>query len=49
VSINKKHKLGPKIVDYVFLGYAHYRIAYRFLVIKSEVPDVNVDKNFRVS
>jgi hypothetical protein len=43
VSINKKHKLGPKTVDYVFLGYAHHIIAYRFLVIKSEILDVHVD------
>jgi hypothetical protein len=43
VPINKKCKLGPKTVDYVFLGYAHLSIAYRFLVIKSEVPDMHVD------
>jgi hypothetical protein len=43
VLINKKCKLGPKTVDCVFLRYAHHRIAYRFLVIKSEVPDVHVD------
>jgi hypothetical protein len=43
VSINKKRMLGPKIVDYIFLVYAHHSIAYRFLVIKSEVPDVHVD------
>jgi hypothetical protein len=43
VPINKKCKLGPKIVDCVFLGYAHHSIAYRFLVIKLEVPDVHVD------
>jgi hypothetical protein len=43
VSINKKRMLGPKIVDYIFLGCAHHSIAYRFLVIKSEVPDVHVD------
>jgi hypothetical protein len=43
MPINKKRKLGPKTVDCVFLGYAHHSIAYRFLVIKSEVPDVHVD------
>jgi hypothetical protein len=43
VPINKKHKLSPKIVDCVFLRYAHHSIAYRFLVIKSEMPDVHVD------
>jgi hypothetical protein len=43
VPINKKRKLSPKTVDYVFLGYAHHNIAYRFLVIKSEIPDVHVD------
>jgi hypothetical protein len=43
VPIKKKRKLSPKIVDYVFLGYAHHSIAYRFLVIQSEVSDVHVD------
>jgi hypothetical protein len=43
VPITKKRKLGPKTVDCVFLGYAHRSIAYRFLVVKSEVPDVHVD------
>jgi hypothetical protein len=43
VPINKKRKLRPKTVDCIFLRYAHYNIAYRFLVIKSEVPDVYVN------
>jgi hypothetical protein len=43
VPINKKRKLAPKIVDYVFLGYAHHSTVYRFLVIKSEIPDVHID------
>ena len=30
-------------MDCVFLGYAHQSIAYRFLVVKSEVPDMHVD------
>jgi hypothetical protein len=46
VLISKKRKLGPKIVDYVFLGYAHHSIAYRFFVVKSEVPDMHVDTIF---
>jgi hypothetical protein len=43
VPISKKRKLGSKIVDYVFLGYAHHSIAYRFLVVKSKVPYMHVD------
>jgi hypothetical protein len=43
VPINKKHKLGPKTMDCAFLEYAHHSIAYRFLVIKSEIHDVHVD------
>jgi hypothetical protein len=43
VPISKKRKLGPKTVDCVFLGYAHHSIAYRFLVVKSEVSDMHVD------
>jgi hypothetical protein len=43
VPINKKSKLGPKIVDCVFLGFAHRSIAYRCSVIKSDVSHVHVD------
>ena len=42
VPITKKRKLGPKIVDCVFLGYTFHSIGYRFLVVKSEVLDMNV-------
>jgi hypothetical protein len=41
VPINKKRKLGPRIMDCIFLGYASCSIAYRFLV--SKVPNVYVD------
>jgi hypothetical protein len=40
VPINKKRKLGPKIVDCVFLGYAIHNMCYRFLIINSKVPDM---------
>jgi hypothetical protein len=43
VSINKKCKLELTTMDCIYLGYAHHSIAYRFLVIKSEVSDVYVD------
>jgi len=43
IPISKKRKLGPKTVDCVFLGYAHQSIAYRFSVVKYEVPDMHVD------
>ena len=39
----KKPKLGPKIVDGVFLGYANNSAAYRFFVIKSDFLDVHVN------
>ena len=42
VPIPKKCKLGPKTVDCVNLGYAKNSIGYRFLVVKSEVPDQKV-------
>src|SRR6266540_4255602 len=42
LPITKKRKLGPKTIDCVFLGYAHRSLAYRFLVLKSEVPDMKV-------
>jgi hypothetical protein len=35
VPINKKRKLEPKTVDCIFIGY-------RFLIIKSRVPDMHV-------
>ena len=43
IPIPKKRKLGPQTVGCVFLGYAQRSIAYRFLVVKSEVPDMHVD------
>src|SRR5438132_10427008 len=43
VPITKKRKLEPKTVDCVFLGYAQRSIACRFLVVKSNVPDMHVD------
>ena len=43
ISISKKRKLGPKTVDCIFLGYAHQSIAYKFLVVKSKVPDMHID------
>jgi hypothetical protein len=43
VPINKKRKLRPKTVDYVFLGYAIHSVRYMFLIINSKVPDMHVD------
>ena len=42
VPIIKKRKLGPKTVDCVFLGYAIHSVGYRFLIVKSGVPDMHV-------
>jgi hypothetical protein len=39
----KKRKLEPKTVDCAFFGYAHNNMAYRFLVIKSDTPEQNVN------
>ena len=39
----KKTKLGAKIMDYIFIGYALNSSAYRFLVHKSEIPDIHVN------
>jgi hypothetical protein len=39
----KKRKIGPKTIDCAFLGYAHNSTAYRFLVIKSDAPEQNVN------
>ena len=43
VPVPKKTKIGPKTMDYVFIGYAQNSSAYRFLTYKSEIPDINVN------
>jgi hypothetical protein len=40
VPIPKKCKLGPRTIDYVFLGYAFHSVGYRFLIVKSGVHDM---------
>jgi hypothetical protein len=42
VPINKKHKLGSKTADCVFLGYVFHSIGYKFLIINSRVLDMLV-------
>ena len=37
----KKVKIGPKIVDCIFIGYAQNSSAYRFLVYKFEILDIH--------
>jgi hypothetical protein len=39
----KKHKLGPKTMDCIFLGYAQHSATYKFLIIKSKIPDVHAN------
>jgi hypothetical protein len=46
LSINKKHKLRPKTMDCVFLGYASHYIAYIFVLVKSGVDDMSVGTIF---
>ncbi|XP_075659149.1 uncharacterized protein LOC142629035 [Castanea sativa] len=43
VPIPKRIKLRSKSVDCVFIGYAHNSSAYRFLIHKSDIPDVNAN------
>ena len=43
VSIPKKVKIGPKTVDCVFIGYAYNSSAYRFLIHKSDIPDMHMN------
>jgi hypothetical protein len=42
VPINKKCKLRLKTVDCIFIDYVFHIIGYRFLIIKSGVPDIHV-------
>lgn len=37
----KRMKIGPKIVDCIFIGYAHHSNAYRFIVHESKNPDIH--------
>ena len=37
----KKMKIGSKTSDCLFIGYAQHSVAYRFLVLKSNVLDCN--------
>jgi hypothetical protein len=39
----KKRKLGPNIVDCIFLGYAQHSVVYKILIIKHEIPDVHAN------
>ncbi|PHT50337.1 hypothetical protein CQW23_10084 [Capsicum baccatum] len=41
VSIPKRVKIGPKTVDCIFIGYVKISKACRFLVHKSEHPNIN--------
>ena len=43
VPIPKKVKIGQKIVDCVFIGYAHDSSAYRFLIHKLEIIDMHAN------
>ena len=43
VPTPKRIKIGSNSVDCVFIGYAHNSSAYRFLIHKSDVPDMNVN------
>jgi hypothetical protein len=43
LSEPKKRKLGPKTVNCAFLRYAHSNMTYRFLVIKSDTPEQDVN------
>ncbi|KAL0368507.1 UNVERIFIED_CONTAM: Retrovirus-related Pol polyprotein from transposon TNT 1-94 [Sesamum calycinum] len=43
VPEHKRKKLGPETVDAVFLGYVETSYALRFLVIKSEIPGIEVN------
>ena len=37
----KRVVIGPKTIDCIFIGYAQNSSAYRFLVYKSDIPDIH--------
>jgi len=36
-------KIGPKTVNYVFIGYDQNNSAYQFLIYKSDIPNLHVN------
>ena len=38
---HRKRKIGSKTSDCLFLGYAEHSVAYRFLVLNSEIIERN--------
>ena len=49
VPLPKKVKIGPKTVDCIFIGYAQNSSAHRFLVYKSDIPDIHKNTYFHVN
>ncbi|GFP97577.1 retrovirus-related pol polyprotein from transposon tnt 1-94 [Phtheirospermum japonicum] len=43
VPLPKQVTIGPKTVDCIFIGYALNSSAYRFVIHRSDVPDMNVE------
>ena len=43
VPIPKRIKIGPKTIDCIYIGYAINSSANRFLVHKSDIPDIHVN------
>ena len=43
VPTPKRIKRGSKSMDCVFIGYAHNSSAYRFLIHKSDIPNMNAN------
>jgi hypothetical protein len=39
MSLEQKKKISSKTSDCIFIGYAENTVAYRFLVLKSDVLD----------
>lgn len=39
----RRTKLGPKTINYVFIGFSNASAAYKFLVFKYEVNDIHVN------
>ena len=44
VSPPKEVKIGPKTIDYIFTGYAIYSSAYHFILHKSKIPDIHMNR-----
>lgn len=43
IPLHKRKKLGPTIINCLFISFANAKTAYKFLVYKSKVHEIHVN------